>query len=147
MKPFTNKRHGRRGAALVEFALVLPLFFAVVLGIIEFGRAMMVAQIVTNSAREATRLAIIDGATNSSVTTWVGDFLGDSINVDPNSVTVTINIVAAPGNTDPFNQIGNAQAKDIITINVEVPFDDVSYIPGSYLSGKNLSAKSAMRHE
>lgn len=137
----------RRGSALVELAFVLPVFFAVVLGIIEFGRAMMVAQLVTNSAREATRLAIVDGETNSSVTARIEEFLGETIDVDAGNVTVTIAIKAAQGNDDPQNKIGNAQTGDVITIKVEVSFDDVSYVPGSYLAGKVLSAQSAMRHE
>ena len=81
MKQLMNRRNDRRGAALVEMALVLPIFFAVVLGIVEFGRAMMVSQMVTNAAREATRLGIIDGSTNSDVETWVEEFLNSSINV------------------------------------------------------------------
>lgn len=147
MKHLTKRRSNRRGAALVEMAMVLPIFFAVVLGIVEFGRAMMVSQMVTNAAREATRLAIIDGSTNTTVETWVEDFLSDSINVDASDVTVTITVVAAPGNDDPNNQVGNAQARDLVTVNVSVPFDKVSYVPGSYLNGKNLSAQSSMRHE
>ncbi|NQV23716.1 MAG: pilus assembly protein [Rhodopirellula sp.] len=147
MKQLMNRRHNRRGAALVEMALVLPIFFGVVLGIVEFGRAMMVSQMVTNAAREATRLAIIDGSTNTTVDTWVKDFLKDSINVAAGDVTVTITVVAAQGNDDPMNQVGNAQARDLVTVNVSVPFDKVSYVPGNYLNGKNLSAQSSMRHE
>ena len=137
----------RRGAAMVEMAIVLPIFFMVVLGIVEFGRAMMVSQMVTNSAREATRLAIIDGQTNTTVTTWVKDFLNQSIGVAAGDVTVAITVVPATGNPDPANQIGNAKARDLVTVNVSVPFNKVSYVPGSYLNGKNLSARSAMRHE
>lgn len=147
MKRMTQRHCNRRGAALVEMAMVLPIFFAVVLGIVEFGRAMMVSQMVTNAAREATRLAIVDGSTNTSVETWVEEFLTDSINVDPSDVTVTITVVAAAGNDDPNNEVGNAQARDLVTVNVSVPFDKVSYVPGSYLNGKNLSAQSSMRHE
>lgn len=147
MKHLTKRRSNRRGAALVEMAMVLPIFFAVVLGIVEFGRAMMVSQMVTNAAREATRLAIIDGSTNTTVETWVEEFLSDSISVDASDVTVTITVVAAPGNDDPNNQVGNAQTRDLVTVNVSVPFDKVSYVPGSYLNGKNLSAQSSMRHE
>ena len=43
----------RKGAAAVEFALVMPLFFMLILGIIEFGRAIMVEQIITNAAPRA----------------------------------------------------------------------------------------------
>ncbi len=137
----------RSGVALVEMAVVLPIFFMVVLGIVEFGRAMMVGQMVTNAAREATRLAIIDGSTNSSVETWVKDFLEDSISAHPSDVTVAITVVPAAGNPDPLNEVGNASPRDLVTVKVEVPFDKVSYIPGDYLNGKKLSAQSSMRHE
>lgn len=147
MKQLVNRRNDRRGAALVEMALVLPIFFAVVLGIVEFGRAMMVSQMVTNAAREATRLGIIDGSTNSDVETWVEEFLNSSINVAASDVTVTITVDAAPGNDDPNDLVENAQARDLVTVSVSVPFDKVSYVPGSYLNGKNLSAQSSMRHE
>jgi len=137
----------RRGTALVEMALVLPIFFTVVLGIVEFGRAMMVGQMITNAAREGTRMGILDGETNTTVTTWIESFLKDSINVSAADVTVTITVDPATGNPDPVDQIGNALSKDLVTIKVSVPFDKVSYIPGDYLSGKSLSAQSAMRHE
>lgn len=132
---------------MVEMALVLPIFFMVVLGIVEFGRAMMVGQMVTNAAREGTRMGIVDGETNTTVTNWIEDFLENSINVDPNDVTVTITVTEATGNPPASNQIGNASAKDLITVHVSVPFDEVSYVPGDYLNGKNLTAQSAMRHE
>ena len=137
----------RRGAALVELALVLPIFFAVVLGIIEFGRAMMVGQMVTNAAREASRLSILDDSTNTQVQTWIEDFLQQAINVSADDVTVTITVDPAPGNDDPGNNLANAQTRDLCTIRVEVPFDKVAYIKGNYLNGKSLSGQSAMRHE
>ena len=40
-RPETRCRQ-RRGAALVEMAIVLPIFLLVCFGIIEFGRALMV---------------------------------------------------------------------------------------------------------
>src|SRR5687767_1529350 len=45
----------QRGAAAVEFALVLPLLMALVLGAIDFGYYFFVDQIVTNAAREGAR--------------------------------------------------------------------------------------------
>src|SRR5262245_59831983 len=36
----------RAGAALVEFAILAPLLFTLILGIIEFGRAMMVTDVL-----------------------------------------------------------------------------------------------------
>lgn len=147
-KPFDRSlSSSRRGAAVLEMALVLPIFFAVVLGIVEFGRAMMVGQMVTNAAREATRLAIVDGSTNTSVEDWIDEFLESAIGVSTGDVTTTITVTAAPGNDNPGDEIGNAQSRDLVTIAIAVPFDKVSYLPGSYLKGKSLTAQSAMRHE
>ena len=51
----------RGGAAIVEVAMTLPIFFLVVFAIIEFGRAMMVSQLLTNAAREGARKAGYQG--------------------------------------------------------------------------------------
>ncbi|MBN2575343.1 MAG: pilus assembly protein [Deltaproteobacteria bacterium] len=44
-----------RGAAAVEFAIVLPLFLTLVLGTIDFGYFLYVSEVVTNAAREGAR--------------------------------------------------------------------------------------------
>lgn len=142
-----RKQDSRRGTALVEMAVVLPVFLMVVWAIIEFGRGMMVANMVTNAAREGARLAVIDGNTNTNVQNSITTFLQQAINVSPGDVTVTISIDAAPGNPDPLNQISNAEPRDLINILVSVPFDSVSYIPGNFLSGKSLVGRASMRHE
>jgi Flp pilus assembly protein TadG len=51
-----------RGQAMVEFALVAPIFFLLVLGLIEFARAMYYVQILNNAAREGARYAIVHGS-------------------------------------------------------------------------------------
>jgi Flp pilus assembly protein TadG len=51
------------GQALAEFALVLPVLLLLIAGIIEFGRAFHIQQIVTDAAREGARAAVVqDGA-------------------------------------------------------------------------------------
>lgn len=60
-----------RGAAAVEMALVLPLLILLVGGIIDFGRAFMTQVVVTNAAREGTRVAVVtkDASQLGNVTT------------------------------------------------------------------------------
>lgn len=45
-----------RGASAVEFALVIPLLFALLMGILAFGYAFHVQSVLSNSARDAVRV-------------------------------------------------------------------------------------------
>ncbi len=53
-------RSADRGAAAVEFALLLPLLLLIVLGIIDFGRMLNAQQTLTQAAREGARLVALD---------------------------------------------------------------------------------------
>ena len=137
----------RRGTALVEMALLLPIFFMVTLGIVEFGRAMMVGQLITNAAREGARLGIIDGSANADVVSSIQSFLLESANIQSADITINITVTPYEGNPDPGNEVANARPRDLVSVYVAVPFSKVSYITGDYLEGKTLSGRSAMRHE
>lgn len=58
--PARRPRH-ERGAALVESALVLPLFCLIIFSTIEFGLAFRSYLTLTNTVREAARFASILG--------------------------------------------------------------------------------------
>jgi Flp pilus assembly protein TadG len=51
-----------RGQALVEFALVAPLLFLLILGIIEAGRFIFFHELLDGATREGARYAIVHGA-------------------------------------------------------------------------------------
>jgi Flp pilus assembly protein TadG len=66
-----TRRRGRpasRAQALVEFALVAPIFFMILFSIIEFGRAVYYIQILNNAAREGARYAIVHGDRSANPT-------------------------------------------------------------------------------
>lgn len=50
------------GQALVEFALVAPIFFLLQFGIIEAGRFILYYQTLNNATREGARYAIVHGS-------------------------------------------------------------------------------------
>lgn len=141
-----GSKRNRKGAVLVETALCLPILVTVVLGIIQFGRGMVVTDVVNESAREGARLAIVAGSTNATVTTAVQDFLQNA-GVNPEYATVTITVTAYAGNPNPGNQVGSANTRDLCTVAVEVPFSHVAYMTGSWLQGQQLVGSCSMRHQ
>lgn len=50
---------GEQGQDLVEYALILPLFMLLVLGIVEFGILFFNYNTVANAAREGARVGIV----------------------------------------------------------------------------------------
>jgi Flp pilus assembly protein TadG len=58
----TATRRRRRGQSLVEFALVAPLFFLLLFGIIEAGRFIFHYELLNSATRDGARYAIVHGA-------------------------------------------------------------------------------------
>lgn len=56
-----KRASGDRGAAAVEFALVLPILLLLVFAIIDFGRAYNARITLSHSAREAVRVWALGG--------------------------------------------------------------------------------------
>lgn len=55
-----QRRDRTRGQTLVEFALILPIFVLVLVGIFDLGRAVYVFNTLNNAAREAVRVGIVN---------------------------------------------------------------------------------------
>ncbi len=52
-----SRLRSERGASLVEFALIAPLLFVLLFGIIEFGAMLYDQAVITNASREGARFA------------------------------------------------------------------------------------------
>lgn len=132
---YRSRCGARRGAAVVEFAIVASLLFLLILGIIEFGRLLMVQQILTNASREGARRAVLEQATVTDVETLVDNYLASS-SVPGATVTVSPSSLSTLGFGDP------------VTVSVSVPYNQVSWLPSPwFLGGRVLSAESVMRAE
>lgn len=80
----------KKGQALVEFALVLPILLILVFGIIEFGRVFNAYIVVSNASREGARQAAVG---NTSAKTKAEEV---AASLTPK---VTVNISPAIGST------------------------------------------------
>jgi Flp pilus assembly protein TadG len=59
-------RHDKpRGQAMVEFALVIPVFILLMVALFDFGRVVWVNDTLSTAAREAVRFAIVHGGSDS----------------------------------------------------------------------------------
>jgi len=69
----------RHGQALVEFALVFPVFMLLLFGVIEVGRFVYTDNALSQAAREGARLAAVEAR-------WIGDS-GLSCVASPGDIT------------------------------------------------------------
>jgi Flp pilus assembly protein TadG len=58
-----GKLKGAEGNNLVEYALVFMIFISLLLGIVDFSRALYTYHFLSSVARDATRWAAVNGAT------------------------------------------------------------------------------------
>jgi Flp pilus assembly protein TadG len=92
----TRKRgRGEGGAAAVEFALVVPLLFLLVFGMIDFGWAINRYTVLNNATREGVRLASL-GADSSEITASVTGSLEDA-GLDAAAVVVDLRCTTPAG--------------------------------------------------
>jgi Flp pilus assembly protein TadG len=125
-----------RGAAAVEFAILLPVLMLILFGIVEFGMIMYSREVITNASREGARAGIVQATakpTAGAIQTVVTNYLtGTGIN--PSAVTINI---AGAGLTAP----------NTLMVTVTYPYN--FFAPGILGLGNsiNLTGQTVMRHE
>ena len=78
-----RRMRSERGAAAVEFALVVPILISLVFGIAEFGRAFYIQSTITGAAREGARaMALNDGSPTARAQAALG---GITASLNPGS--------------------------------------------------------------
>lgn len=144
-----SRTHGRagsrRGQSLVEFALVVPLLLLMVVGIIEFGRAWNISQVVTFAARQGARTAAVMNAQGNTP-----QEIRDSV---LSVVTTSLQSANYPCNgcIDMNGEAGGAN--EPVSVKVEVPYQFLIFGPVMALAGQsfdgtiNLKSTAVMRNE
>ena len=128
-----RRLHRARGAAVVEFAVVLPLLLTILFGIMEYGWVFMVRQTLQTAAREGARIAILQTSTSpyTSALTRVAEVM-EPTGLTGYSVSMTHATVADP----------------VETITVTVPYSEVSLMGGFFgTHNYDLGGSCSMRKE
>lgn len=133
MKPSRRAARHRRGAAMVELALCLPILFTVVFAILEFSRNLQIHQTVREAAFEGARAGIALDATTSDVIdaattiTNIAAIKNPQITVNPaqlsyTSPTVSVTVSTTAASNGWFLMFFNSSSviSATITLNREV---------------------------
>jgi Flp pilus assembly protein TadG len=133
--PPSKTRRCRHGVTVVECAVVLSVLLLFILGIVEFGRVMMVQHILTNGAREGARRAVVANPNQAEVEAAVADYMK------------TCGLSSCQMAMTDLSTVG---AGDPITVTVTIPYKQVTWLPVKSLGGlenKNLSVTVRMIKE
>ncbi len=133
----------RNGAVVVEMAVVLPVIFLLVLGAIEFGRAVMVTNVLTAAAREGARSGVVPSATNSEVTSAVQGMLSSSSLPYDSRARITIKV------NGTVKDVSTAANGDQVSVSVYLDYGDVTWLPRPFFISRTteLGGEAVMRHE
>lgn len=95
-------RRRQRGAAVVEFGLLLPLLLVITFGIVEFSIALYDKAVITNASREAARAGIVYSSprlTNTQISTVATNYCSNYLISLGGKVTPTVSVSHPSGTT------------------------------------------------
>lgn len=133
----SNVRRDERAAAIVEFAIIAPLLFILVFGIIDYGRYFYWYARVTNAAREGARagsvmknLSGLDLAVRDTVMTRLAG----------SAATTSMVTVVAPAVGSDWS------SRSVVSVTIDgYPF--VQFTPFLPLPETLPTVRAAFRHE
>lgn len=140
----------RRASTLIEFALIVPVLLAVVMGIIEFGWLVRSQLMIANAAREGARYAAVGKQTNDIIARING--MASGVPGAPGSLTITIKrndgangttYDTTVGNTGTMN---NAPTGSMIQVLVRAPNRSLTGL-FPFLNNRTVQAAVVMRRE
>lgn len=131
-------RRRRRGAATVEFAVIAPVLFLLVLGLIEFSRAFMVIHLLTDAARQGCRTAVVGGKSTADICATVTTTLSQE-GISGHTTTVKINGIAGEASA--------AVSGDEIAVFVSVPASVTGWLPTPGFVDTDLTGHWSLRAE
>ena len=137
----------QRGQALIEFILVLPMVFLLVMNLVNFGGFFYAWITVANAARAGANYAILGGASVGAPGTPSGSQVSSVITEDvkslPNSASTSVNaclINDSTGTPQKTSLVGSCASMSTLPIDPEpsnyvVTVVDVTYTYQPFISG------------
>lgn len=143
----SSGRCGGRGQALVEFALVMPIFILLLVAIFDLGRAVFAYNTLTNAAREGARMAIVNQYKPSIIDRAKQQTAIVELN-DP-SVTVNFYQVNADGTPNTSTPCALIAVGCMATVSFEATYQPITPLIGNIIfkDGVTFTASSTLSVE
>lgn len=135
-----ERSHARSaGVALVEFAIVLPIFAVMVFGLIDIGRIVYVNNAAAEGAREGSRYGSVAARSNTSssrdlVRTWT---LATMTAVPSPTVTITCQRDSVT--------VAACRSGDLLVVRITSVVEPMTPVIGQLVGALDLSAESRVR--
>ena len=147
-----------RGVALTEMALVLPLLLLLILGMIDFGKAINYWIDNTHLANEGARLAVVNSNPGGSTTTlqdWLRGQTSSAEERSPNPVqgtqrtahSMTVNICYYGASSGALITSGTPAIGDTVEVIVKYDYQWLRNFPFPGDPSTTIGGKAAMRLE
>ena len=136
------ERPNERGATLLEFAFILPIFVLFVFGVIDFGWAFAQNLDVKQGAREGGRVLAVNGGTGTATAQCQSiqtEIRGRTQDLNAASVVVLLSFTDSNGN-------GAKDIGDLAAVTVKYPLSSVSGVLTGFLSG-TMQSRVSLRLE
>jgi Flp pilus assembly protein TadG len=129
-KPISHKVIRQKGAAVIEFAIVLPLLVLIVTGLIEYGRLMWNYNALAKATRDAARyLSTVEAKDWNAEATTANSMVMDaaaSAGVDTTGLTTNITCEKSDGGSIACTSIPTDGS---VTVAVNYEFTIGGWIP------------------
>lgn len=127
-------RPNRRGAAVVELAITLPVFVLILVATIETTTMVFLQQSLEIGAYQGARIALIPSSTSGKVVTAV-----DQVLANRNVNSTSVSIVPSNYSTSPYGTK--------ITVRVSAPCNANSPFSPWFYGGRTLTGEVTMMKE
>ena len=151
-KPFVKGNRNRTGAVVVEFAIIAPVLILMVMGALDVGQSVNVAQVVNDASREGARQASRTNCVSDyDVELAVRTYLEEAFPGVPPSdlyaaMTVNVSSSANPGIVG--GDMTALESGSTVTVQVILEYDAVRWITGiPGFSGITIETSTMMRRD
>src|SRR5262245_24248279 len=140
-----HSQYQRRGAILVEAAIVYPVLFLLIIGMVVGGLGVFRYNRVASLAREGARYASVRGAQfatdtgNAAASTTDVENYVKSMAAGLDAASVTVTTTWAAGNQNLTYTSGSSTVQNTVSVTVSYP-----WVPEAFFGGVTLTSTSVM---